>query len=172
MIKTFIITLSLLAGQLALAGGVYMEPDAFIRQAFDDHPPATKVLWLDKTLKAEIETILQHKYNGFRVRYWREGERSAWVLDEIGKNKPITTGIVIDKGRIEQIRVLVFRESRGWEVRHDFFTKQFEQIELTQEDELSSNIDNISGATLSVRAITKQARVALLLHRTVMQQQE
>ncbi len=155
-----------------IAGGVYLEPDTFIAQAFDNNPPKAQVLWLNKPLKTEIETILQHRYNGFRVRYWRDDKRTAWILDEIGKDKPITTGLVINDGRIEKIRVLVFRESRGWEVRHDFFTRQFDQVELTQDDELSSSIDNISGATLSVRAITKQARVALLLHRAVMQQKK
>ncbi len=152
----------------ARAGGTYLEPDDFIAQAFNNAPPKPEVIWLDKQLKTRIESILQHRYKGFRIRYWREGKRTAWILDEIGKDKPITTGIVVNDGRIEQIRVLVFRESRGWEVRHDFFTRQFDNVELTGDAELSNTIDNISGATLSVRALVKQAKVALLLHQAVM----
>lgn len=170
MLKTSLTLLLLLGSHVALAGGVYLQPDAFIAQSFAGEPPKAQVLWLNKALKQQIHDILQHPYQGLRIRYWREGKRTAWILDEIGKTEPITTGIVIDDGRIEQIRVLVFRESRGWEVRHDFFTRQFEQATLNDEHRLDRNIDNISGATLSVRALTKLARIALLLHDKVMQQ--
>jgi hypothetical protein len=60
--------------------------------------------------------------------------------------------------------VLIFRESRGWEVRHDFFTDQFKGVTLNDDRELDLPIDNISGATLSVRALTRLARLALYLH--------
>ena len=65
--------------------------------------------------------------------------------------------------------MLVFRESRGWEVRHDFFTDQFKQAQLSDDYHLKQSIDNISGATLSVRAVKKLARIALLLDQTVQQ---
>jgi hypothetical protein len=153
----------------ANAGGVYMEPDAFINQVFDNTPPKPQVLWLKKELKAQIIEILEHKYKGLRVRYWQQEidnkRRTAWILDEIGKEKPITVGLVVNDQKIELVKVLVFRESRGWEVRHDFFTKQFKQAALKDDNRLDKHIDNISGATLSVRALTKLARIALLLDR-------
>ena len=153
----------------ANAGGVYQEPDAFINQVFDNSAPKPQVLWLNKELKAQIVDILDHKYKGLRVRYWQQEldnkRRTAWILDEIGKEKPITVGLVVNDQKIELVTVLVFRESRGWEVRHDFFTKQFEQAALKDDNRLDKHIDNISGATLSVRALTKLARIALLLDR-------
>ena len=145
------------------AGGVYQEPDAFIAEVFNNNAPKPGVIWLNKELKAELKDILGHNYNGLRVRYWQQDDRTAWILDEIGKDKPITTGIVVNKGRIERVRILVFRESRGWEVRHSFFTEQFDDATLKENSELDRHIDNISGATLSVRAVTRLARVALLL---------
>jgi hypothetical protein len=167
----FILLLSLLSANL-LAGGVYQEPDAFIAEVFADKPPKAEVIWPDSELKAQIKDILGHDYKGLRIRYWKQEKRTAWVLDEIGKDKPITTGFVINDGRIERVRVLVFRESRGWEVRHAFFTDQFDEAALDKDMELDRSIDNISGATLSVRAVTKLARVALLLDRAVSTQQE
>ena len=149
------------------AGGVYQEPEAFIAEAFDNDPPKAAVIWPDKALKAQIKEILGHNYKGLRIRYWKQGDRSAWILDEIGKVKPITTGFVVNSGRLERVRVLVFRESRGWEVRHAFFTDQFNQASLNTDMQLDRTIDNISGATLSVRAVTKLARVALLLDQEV-----
>ncbi len=84
----------------AAAGGVYQEPDDFINEVFDNNPPKAKALWLDKDLKKQIVNILDHKYKGLRVRYWRQEKKSAWVLDEIGKEKLITTGIVINNHQI------------------------------------------------------------------------
>ena len=157
----------LLTATAASAGGVYQQPDEFIRESFGDNAPEARVFWPDDNLKQAMEDILGHAYRGLRVRYWMDNNRSAWILDEIGKDKPITTGIVINNDRIEKIRVLIFRESRGWEVRHDFFTEQFDNAGLQDNLQLDTHIDNISGATLSVNALTKVARLALLLHRQV-----
>lgn len=148
------------------AGGVYQEPDAFIKETFPDGFEK-KVIWLDKPTKSEMEEVLGHRYKGLRVRYWIQGTKTAWILDEIGKEKPITTGIVIDDDKIERIRILVFRESRGWEVRHAFFTDQFSNATLLENTRLDRSIDNISGATLSVRAVTKLSRIALMLHKKI-----
>jgi Na+-translocating ferredoxin:NAD+ oxidoreductase RnfG subunit len=60
--------------------------------------------------------------------------------------------------------VLEFRESRGWEVRYPFFTDQFVEAKLDQNERLDRNIDGITGATLSVNAVTRIARIALFLH--------
>ena len=38
-------------------------------------------------LKKQIEEILDHKYKGLRVRYWRQEKKSAWILNETGKEK-------------------------------------------------------------------------------------
>ncbi len=153
------------------AGGVYQEPADFIKQVFNDNPPKPSVLWLKKDLKKQLSDILDHKYKGMRVRYWKQANdasrKTVWVLEETGKDKLITTGIVINNGKIEQVKVLIFRESRGWEVRHDFFTDQFRQVTLTKDNQLNQHIDNISGATLSVRAIKKLAQIALLLDKTI-----
>ncbi len=173
MKKAFLYSLALLSGLLitapAWAGGVYQQPADFIKQIFDNNPPKPSVLWLKKDLKKQLSDILDHKYKGMRIRYWQQDEKTAWVLEEVGKDKLITTGIVINKGKIEQVKVLVFRESRGWEVRHDFFTDQFKQAELADNNQLSKRIDNISGATLSVRALRKLAQIALLLDQIVQQ---
>jgi hypothetical protein len=99
-----------------------------------------------------------------RMRYWYAGGRSAWIIEEIGKDRPITFGIVIEDGALVALRVLQFRESRGWEIRNEFFTKQFSKLHLNGKEELSQRIDSISGATLSVHAATRSARFALVLN--------
>jgi hypothetical protein len=99
------------------------------------------------------------------VRFWRSGTHTAWVLDEIGKEMPITVGISVDNGAVKRVKVLVYRESRGWEVKSPSFTAQFSGAKLAEGHKLDRHIDGISGATLSVRALQKLTRLALLLHR-------
>ncbi len=160
----YILTLLLLLFiNSAQAGGVYQTQESFLAEVFSKDIPKPEVIWPDKTLKKKIAAILGHKYKSLRIRYWKKNNRTAWVLEEIGKDKPITTGFVINNQKIESVRVLIFRESRGWEVRHTFFTEQFDDAILEDDMELSRNINNISGATLSVRAVKKLARLALLL---------
>lgn len=169
--KKYVLLLLLLSfATTGRAGGVYQEPDAFITEAFSGQPPKAAVIWPNSELKAQMKQILGHDYKGLRVRYWRKENRTAWILDEIGKDKPITTGFITNQGKIETVRVLIFRESRGWEVRHAFFTDQFDNVALAKHNRLDRNIDNITGATLSVRAVTKLARLALLLEQEVSEQ--
>jgi len=146
-----------------LAESVYQEPDDFLRETFSGQIPEPDVIWLSGERKKFVRQLLGHRYPSLRVRYWRQNQRSAWVLEEIGKDLPITLGLVINDGQLEQIRVLVFRESRGWEIRHPFFTDQFKEARLDEDNTLDREIDGISGATLSVRAVKKLATLALFL---------
>lgn len=156
--------LLLLTGLLTLAAEASVSVDAFVAEAFGSKAHETKMLWLTPPLRQRAEQILGHGYDGLRVKYWRSGARTVWILDEIGKEQPITIGVVVDGGRIVRTQVLVFRESRGGEVRHGFFTRQFADAALTANDTLDRNIDGITGATLSVWAVTKVARLALVFH--------
>jgi hypothetical protein len=159
----------LLQGLSVHAGeDVYLEPSAFIQQSFEAEPQQ-KVLWLTKDLKASIKQVLGHDYKGLRIRYWQHGERTAWILEEIGKVKPITTGFVIEGDAMLHMQVLIYRESHGWEVRYPFFTDQFNGLQLDDKRQLTQKVDGISGATLSVNALTRLARLALHLHREATQ---
>ncbi len=152
-----------------LAAEIFQEPEGFLTEVFPSGVPQPDVLWITANRKETVRQILGHGLGVLRQRYWRQGERTAWILEEIGKEQPITTGIVVADGRIERLHVLIYRESRGWEVRYPVFTDQFEGATLTGDLRLDRHIDGISGATLSVRALTRLARLALLLHREVMQ---
>jgi hypothetical protein len=156
--------LALLAATRICAGESYQTADAFLREVFADAPPSPQVLWLKGDIRETATEILGHPYPGLRIRYWETDARTAWILEEIGKEKPITVGLVVGPDGMEMLRVLEFRESRGWEVRYPFFTDQFGGIGLTDDRQLDRHIDGISGATLSVRALQKLARLALYLH--------
>lgn len=150
---------------------VHLTKEDFLAQAFEDGTPELKALWLKGDLKTAVSKTLGHDYPALRVRYWILNNRSAWILEEIGKEKPITAGFVIQENRLEIVKVLVFRESRGDEVKYPSFTEQFTGATLNNKQQLDRRIDGISGATLSVNALRKLAAVALQLSDHVMKQQ-
>src|SRR5260221_1710542 len=140
-------------------GEVYQEPDVFVAEIFGTSPEP-KVLWLTKDIQAQAAAILGHPPVQLRQRYWSDAHKSVWILEEIGKEEFITAGFVVADGRIEHVRVLVYRESRGGEVRYPAILKQFKNSKLAPDNTLDRSIDDIAGATLSVGAMERMARLA------------
>lgn len=170
-----LVPLSLVVSNKVHSKGIYQTVPDFLAENFQPSTPQISSLWLTPELKESASTILDRNVRGIRVRYWKDENKTAWIVEEIGKELPITIGIVV-KGRdqdsyIDQVKILAFRESRGWEVRYPAFTAQYYNVKITTPDyKLDQHIDGITGATLSVRAVTKAARLALFYHQQVFQQ--
>lgn len=144
---------------------VYLPPEQFLVEAGGSPVPKPEILWLTKDIAAQAARILGHAPAQLRQRYWTTRGKTAWMLEEIGKEEPISAGFVVENGKIVQARVLVYRESRGGEIRYPAFLKQYEGASLMADDRLDRSIDGISGATLSVRAMERMARLALYFDR-------
>ncbi|MBI2506398.1 MAG: FMN-binding protein [Candidatus Latescibacteria bacterium] len=88
----------------------------------------------------------------------------AVVSEEIGKFRPITfmVGVAPDLS-VRGVAVLVFRESRGSEVRRSRFLSQYRGKSPRDPVRLNRDIVNISGATLSVRALNFGVKKVLIL---------
>lgn len=146
---------------LQAADKIYEKPSSFLTRTLGSIPK-TQILELDRTQKNELKKIFRHSYKEKKVRFWQSAGKTAFIVDEIGKTKPITTGVIVRNGKIVEIKVLVYRESHGWEVSKPFFTKQF--VGATFSDrKLDQRIDGIVGATLSVNAMKKVGAAALYL---------
>ena len=150
---------------LAAMAETYLTPEQFIQAAFGASTlkiaPRVETLWLTKEVAEQAENILGHSSKQVRLEFWKAGLQTAWILDEIGKEEPITAGFVVENGKILQVSILAYRESRGGEVRHANFLKQYQGASLQQDAQLNKTIDGISGATLSVHAVGRMARLAL-----------
>lgn len=131
-----------------------------------------KTLWLNKNIQSNLKSILNHNYPKLRLRYkidlTKESTTTLWFLDEIGKEKPISFAIAVSENKIQLIRVLEFRESRGYEIHIPAFAQQFEQLGINNQGSLDKTIDGITGATMSVNAMKKVSRVAIYLHQLVL----
>lgn len=84
------------------------------------------------------------------------------VSEERGKYRPITfmAGISPDL-HVVDVRVLVYRESRGGEVEHTRFLRQYRGKDIDDPLRINRDIINITGATISVRALNAGVRKAL-----------
>ena len=134
---------------------------SFLQKTFAQIPKPQRI-WIDKKRQHVIKNQFNPSQIKLSYRYWQKEDVTAWILDEIGKERNITTGIVIENNHIKSVEVISYRESRGGQVQSERFTNQYQQKDLNSN--LVKEIDSISGATLSVNAINKQVKLALYLN--------
>ena len=88
----------------------------------------------------------------------------AFVQNTIGKHKPMTymVGVAPD-GEVTNVEILVYRESRGSEVRKKRFNYQYQGKTVDDPIRINRDVINISGATMSVRSMSAGVKRALVL---------
>ena len=88
----------------------------------------------------------------------------AVIVEEIGKHRPITfiVGVGTDH-KIKDAALMVYREAYGGEVRDRRFLQQYKGKQLKDPLLPYRDIQNISGATMSVEAIGRGSKKALAL---------
>lgn len=86
----------------------------------------------------------------------------AVVREVRGKDQPITFLVATDStDRLKDIDILVYREPYGGEVAYDAWRRQFRGKSADDKLEVGRDIRSISGATISVNAVTLGVRRAL-----------
>lgn len=104
-----------------------------------------------------------------KVRAWRvihKGETIGTVfVDNVkGKARPITYLMAFDmQGAIVGLEILRYRESHGGEIQSPMFREQFKGKSHRNALTLGKDIRNISGATISSRAVTRGAHALATL---------
>jgi hypothetical protein len=127
------------------------------------------IIKLSPDKKAQIEDRIGWKFpeESFEVYIGETGthiDGYALVQNTIGKHKPMTYMVGVDnKGRVSDIELLVFRESRGSEIRQKRFNTQYEGKTVLDPVRINKDIINISGATMSVRSMSAGIKRVLVL---------
>jgi FMN-binding protein len=86
----------------------------------------------------------------------------AVVREVKGKDQPITFLVATDTAdRLRDIDILVYREPYGGEVAYDAWRRQFRGKSSSDALQVGRDIRTISGATISVNAVTLGVRKAL-----------
>lgn len=128
-----------------------------------------ETLRLTPQQKESIETRIGWKFpeETFEVYIGETGDvldGYAMMHHTIGKHKPMTYMVGVDpKGRITNVELMVFRESRGSEVGRKRFNYQYEGKTVLDPVRINKDIINISGATMSVRSMSAGVKRVLVL---------
>jgi len=117
--------------------------------------------------KSSLEKLLSRRLyeDGFRTYIGkRDGaiQGYAIITEEIGKFHPFTfvVGVGTD-GKITNIAILVYRESRGGEIAKKRFLYQFLGKSLKNPVRINKDIINVTGATMSVQCMCAGVRKVL-----------
>lgn len=144
-----------------------------LRESF---PQASQFLLQPVTLDREQRAGLQKQLRGPLARnldpvYLAYGSDETFVgyavvTGEIGKYRPITMLISFTPDeKVNEVQILVYRESRGMDVRRSRFLRQFKDKGSEAAMRVGQDIVNVTGATLSTRAVTRGVwRVLATLH--------
>ena len=85
------------------------------------------------------------------------GEEIRWIIPDIAPSKSETFSFVLyldQQKTIIDVDILKYRESYGYEIDYPFFRKQYRGKKKPEEIQFGRTIQNISGATISVRSLT------------------
>jgi electron transport complex protein RnfG len=122
---------------------------------------ASQVGALEKRLGARL---LSPYCDLVEVRHSGRLEGLALVDEELGKHQPITFLISMDaKAHIRKIDLLVYRERYGGGVRSERFTNQFKGKSSADPLKITRDLDAVTGATISSKALSLGARKAVIL---------
>jgi hypothetical protein len=88
----------------------------------------------------------------------------VFVDEVIGKEDFITYAAAIDAGgRLGSLEVMSYRESHGGEIRNAAWRRQFAGRDRLDEVQVTTDIKNIAGATLSCEHVTQGVRWLMAL---------
>ncbi len=155
---------------LAMAQTVYLKPAEVLKIIFRD---SKEIISEDKLLTPEQRGSVERKmgkklskdtWKFFIARSDGHVDGYALIDHEIGKTEPITflTAITQD-GKVKEVEILVYREPIGSEVHEEKYLKQYKGKKISDPVRVGQDIANISGATMSARAVSNGVKRALLI---------
>jgi Na+-translocating ferredoxin:NAD+ oxidoreductase RnfG subunit len=164
--------LALAAAALLQTGArVYFTPEQALAIVF---PGATEIreraLELDAAAQQELTGKLGYRPRETRVIFHQalRGEQvmgHAIVMNEVGKSLPITFMVaILPDGQVDQVLLMQFREPRGNEVERAVFRDQYRGKSLPDPIRRGVDIRNVSGATMSVDAMSRGVKRALAFY--------
>jgi hypothetical protein len=168
------LALSLGSSEFALGQeGVFLKDEEAPKAVFPEADSfERKVVRSNEEIKAKIQqrmgktktSLWEDSYVTFVAKKGETILGYAAIVEEIGKHRPITfiVGVGPDR-KIKDAALMAYREAYGGEVRDRRFLQQYKGKDLKDPLLPYRDIQNISGATMSVEAIGRGSKKALAL---------
>lgn len=130
---------------------------------------------LNKEQKKELSRISEQKVKKSIFTYFISVDKQnkkhyGFIINSKIRSKSAAVIYFISSGKIKAIEILQFNEPREYLPREEWL-HQFENKSNKDKPEIKSNITNISGATLSAKALVRQLRLALALYEMIEKEQ-
>jgi len=149
---------------------VYLANEEAARLMF---PDSEKIRYEVLTLTPDQKTLIEQRIKWrFPEEFFEcfigetDGKVDGWAIIQhtIGKHKPMSYMVGVDPdGEVTNVEVLIYRESRGSEVRKKRFNYQYQGKDVHDPIRINRDVINISGATMSVRSMSAGVKRALVL---------
>jgi len=116
---------------------------------------------ISDSLKTKVENIARQKFFSESVYILKifdeEILSGVALLDNVyGKEMPITFLAIFDEsGKIIRADIVKYREPYGGSVQNENWTSQFKKKDSNSGFTVGDDIDGITGATISVKSVTK-----------------
>ena len=129
---------------------------------------------LDKTDIKTIQNKVRQKFFRDELNIWEIVSKDTThyyaILDNVkGKSLPITfLAIYNDNGEIFDTQIIKYREAYGGEIKSKSWLRQFLNYNDSSNYNVGNAIDGISGATISVKSVTKGIhKLSILIHKLI-----
>ena len=162
------------AAALVIAGPVRAEVFLTVEQAqslmFPGASFAKDFRTLSDAQAAAIEEASGANVRSRTLQAWRVSTGGWFIVDEVvGKHDfiPFALGLNAD-GSVKAVEILEYREAYGGEVRNPKWLAQFTGKKNGARLQLTDDIQNISGATLSSKHITDGVRRLLATYAAIL----
>ena len=136
----------------------------------DDIEIINKTFKISKKIKTEIQNKVKQKFFRDQIYYWtikKDGINKGYALldNSKGKSMPITYLVIFNRDQeIIHSKIIKYREAYGGEVSGKKWLAQVDGMEKDSLYTFPEDIAGISGATISVRSVTKGfSKLSLLL---------
>ncbi|VAX25711.1 hypothetical protein MNBD_IGNAVI01-1316 [hydrothermal vent metagenome] len=125
---------------------------------------------LDRNMKSNIENQIEQRFFSDYIYIWQvesnDSLKAIALMDNVyGKTLPITFLVIFKlDGSISSTHIIKYREDHGGAVTSENWNEQFDGKDSRSTYIIGEDIQGISGATISVRSITKGIQKLTLLY--------
>jgi Na+-translocating ferredoxin:NAD+ oxidoreductase subunit G len=164
------VLLAVLSASPSWAAATYFTTPQVLKAFFPQSQRVTfRKVKLDTAQGATLQTRLGYKparpeYVFFVAMTGEHVDGYAFIDDEQGQHEQITFAVKLSpEGAVERQEVMVYRESYGEEITDARFRRQFQGKTVKDAVRAGADIDVVTGATISSRAMATGVRRALVL---------
>lgn len=156
----FLLMLSVMV--TTLTAGLRDETESLI---YDHYGDSVSILFKKISIPTEVKSLAeknaQLRFIQDQIYIWEISKNDEMIglayLDNVkGKSQPITFVVLFDtNAKVLKSHIVKYREPIGGEVSNQYWLKQFLEKSNKSKYKVGTNIDGISGATISVNAVTR-----------------